>query len=688
MKISALTAALLGSTFLAGAAAAAADEGMWTFDAFPLAKANQALGTGIDQAWLDRVRLGSVSLGGCSASLVSPQGLILTNQHCIRTCIQANASPGQDLLSQGVQARAREEELRCPGATAQVLLSIEDVNERLGAATAGKSGGEFAQARDAEIAAIEAAGCGTDADHRCQVVSLYSGGQYKLYRYRRYADVRLVYAPEHQAVIFGGDPDNFNFPRFALDAAFLRAYDDGRPAETPQYLRWNPAPVQAGQPVFISGNPGSTQRLATLAELRGDRDLALPATIKRLAELRGRLVAFAGLSDENARITRDVLRGTENNLKRSYGMHRTLADVDTWARLEANEQAFRQAAIAHDPSLADSFAELTTAAAERARLLDRYSFLEGGAGGGSVLYGYARSLVRAAAEREKPVGERLPGYSDAGLAAIGRTLSAARNIDQPLEALYLQFWLNKTREALGTDAPVVKAILGRESPEALGARLVESTRLGDPAVRMALFEGGMAAIQASDDPLIRFVLANDPAARAVLGEWRTGVTGPNARAEERLARARFAVSGAAGAPDATGTLRLSYGRVQGWNDNGREVAPVTTVAGLFERATGAAPFNLSEGLAARGDRLDRDTVFTIATTNDSVGGNSGSPMLNEKGEVIAALFDGNLPSLGGAYLYDPQANRAVAVTAQIVTEVLTDIYDMPGLVAELTGGAE
>ena len=684
MKSAVLTAAAIGALMLA-AAPVRAEEGMWMYDAVPLAQVNAALGTAIDQAWLDKVRLGSVSLGGCSASLVSDQGLILTNQHCIRSCVQANARPGQDLLSDGVRAKAREEELRCPGQTASVLLSIDDGTGRVMAATAGKTGGDFSRALNAETTAIEREGCGDDAAHRCQVVRFYAGGQYKLYRYRRYSDVRLVYAPEHQAVIFGGDPDNFNFPRFALDAAFLRAYDDGRPAETPNHLRWNPAPIQEGQPVFVSGNPGSTQRLQTLAELRQDRDFSLPAAIKRLSELRGRLIFFAGLSDENARMTRDVLRGTENNLKRSYGMHRALADTANWAQLEAAEAEFRAAAVARDPSVAAAFDEMAQAQVAEARLLDRYSFLESGAGGGSALYGYARQLVRAAAERAKPEGERLPGYSDAALAATGRTLAQARNIDRPLESLYLQFWLNKTREALGTDDPAVKAMLGRESPEALGETLAQGSTLADPAERAALFQGGMEAVMASQDPMIRFVLANDAAARDVAQTWRAEVTGPAGRAGEALARARFAVYGAVDAPDATGTLRFSYGRVAGWNDNGREVPARTTVAGLYERATGAVPFVLSDDLQARGERLDRDTIFTVATTPDLVGGKSGSPLLNADGEVIAAVFDGNLPSLGGAYLYDGSVNRAVAVSAQIVTEVLTKIYDMPGLVAELEG---
>ncbi|MFN4287832.1 MAG: S46 family peptidase [Brevundimonas sp.] len=685
MRLIAITAAALALSSLS-AFSARADEGMWTFDNFPLQQANAALGTRLDQAWLDRVRMGSVRISGCSASFVSPEGLILTNQHCIRTCIQANASPGQDLLAEGVFARTREAELRCPGQSAEVLLEIQDVTARIGEATRGLSGGEFARAREATFAAIEQEACAGRASERCQVISFYQGGEFKLYRYYRYTDVRLVFAPEHQAVIFGGDPDNFNFPRYALDAAFLRAYEDGVPAMTPHFLRWNPQRLRDGQPVFVSGNPGSTSRLHTIAQLRAERDWTLPYQIKRFAELRGRMIIFAAQSDENARVTRDVLRGVENNLKRFYGMQRALADRSFWNGLVDAEYAFMAEALARDPSLADAFAEMQAAQDRRPELMDRHDWLESGAGFGSVLYGYARSLVRAGLERERPSGQRLPEYADSRLGALERSVLDARNISNDLEVLYLAFWLNKTREALGTDAPEVQTMLGRESPEALAERLVAGTRLGDPDFRRQLWEGGRVAIEASDDPLIRFVLANDANARTIRQQWQAEVAGPTSRAASRIAEARLAIYGTEGYPDATGSLRLSYGRIAGWSEGGRTVPSMVTVAGLFERATGAPPFNLSPRLLERGDRLERDAVYTVASNNDIIGGNSGSPLLNERGEVVGAVFDGNLPSLGGAYGFDASVNRTVTVTAEIITAALAELYDMPDLVSELTGG--
>ena len=687
MRLLALAAASASAlSLLLPAAAAQADEGMWTFDQAPLARINAALGTDVDQAWLDRVRLGAVRLAGCSASLVSEQGLVLTNQHCIRSCVQANAAPGQDLLSQGVFARTREEELRCPGQVAEVLLEIVDVTERLADATVGLEGAAYAAARARALGEIEREGCGTDQTLRCQVISFYRGGQYKLYRFRRYSDVRLAFAPEHQAVVFGGDPDNFNFPRFALDAAFLRVYENDAPASTPEHLTWNPERIEAGQPVFVAGNPGSTSRLKTVDQLIVERDWQIPAELRRLAELRGRVIRFAEESPENARMTRDALRSIENNLKRYTGMHRALADRHFFAGLEEAEASLREQAAAGGHVQGDPWGEIETAHEDYMRLYDRYYWLEGGAGQGSALYSYARALVRAALERDRPEDQRLAGYSDAQLAALGRTLAQARNIDEPLESLYLQFWLSKTREALGTDDADVQAMLGRESPEGLGARLIEGTTLGDPAVRAALFEGGRAAIEASDDPLIQFVLATDPMARAVRSEWRTEVEAPIDRAGERIAAARFAVLGTDTYPDATFSLRLSYGRVAGWTSaSGREVPAVTTVAGLWERATGAPPFNVAPVLASARDRLPEDVVYTVATTNDIVGGNSGSPLLNAEGEVIAAVFDGNLESLGGAYGYDGEVNRAVAVSAEMVTLALREVYDMDWLADELEG---
>lgn len=687
MRLSVLAAASAStlSLLLPAVASARTDEGMWTFDQAPLARINTALGTDIDQAWLDRVRLGAVRLAGCSASLVSEQGLVLTNQHCIRACVQAHAEPGQDLLSQGVFARTREEELTCPGQVAEVLLEIVDVTDRVQAAGEGLTGAEFTAARGRTVAEIERAACGGDQALRCQVISFYRGGQYKLYRFQRYSDVRLVYAPEHQAVVFGGDPDNFNFPRFALDAAFLRVYENGAPAATPAHLTWNAERIVDGQPVFVAGNPGSTSRLKTIDQLRIERDWMIPSELRRLAELRGRVIRFAEESPENARMARDALRGIENNLKRYTGMHQALADQDFMADLIINEADLIGQASSRELVDGDPWTDIAGAHDDYVLLYPRNYWLEAGAGQGSTLYAYARQIVRAAHERERPVGERLSGYSDAQLEALGRTLAQPRNIDEPLESLYLQFWLSKTRENLGTDDADVQSMLGRESPEGLGARLIEGTTLADPAARTALFEGGRAAVEASTDPLIQFVLRTDAAARTVRRAWSSRVDAPIDRAGERIAAARFAVYGDESYPDATFSLRLSYGRVAGWNNGTRDIASTTTVAGLWDRATGAAPFNVSPGLEAARDRLPADAVYTVATTNDIVGGNSGSPLLNAEGQVIGAVFDGNLESLGGAYGYDGARNRTVAVSAEMITLALREIYDMDALADELDG---
>lgn len=671
---------------VAFATPAMAGEGMWTFDGFPSQRVNRELGTSVDQAWLDRVQAGAVRLaGGCSASLVSPEGLVLTNQHCVRSCVQTFSTPQNDVLAAGFSTRSREEERACPGQQAEVLLSIEDVTARVTAAGRGRTGQAFVQARDAAIGAVEQASCGDDAALRCQVVTLHRGGQYKLHRFRKYSDVRLVWTPEHQAVVFGGDPDNFNFPRYALDAAFLRVYEGGRPAATPAHLRWSPRAPRETEPVFIVGNPGSTSRLKTVAQLEAERDHQLPGAIKRLSELRGRMIAFADASEDNRRISRDALRGVENNLKSTVGRHAALADRRFMEERRRNEARFLERTGDDRQAVARATAEIAAAQDAAADLGARYDWLEGGSGQGSTLWSYARTLVRAADERAKPAAQRLPEYSDSRLALLEKRTLDPRRIEPALEELYLRFWLSKTREALGTDAGEVQALLGRESPEALAAALVSGTRLADPAVRRALWEGGSAAVRASKDPLIQLALRADGDARRVRNLWEERVEGPTDRNSEVLARARFTAFGDATYPDATFSPRISFGKVEGWTEGGRRVPALARIAGLWTRATGAPPFDLAPRLAAARERLDPDTVYTLATSNDIVGGNSGSPLLDAEGRVIGAVFDGNLPSLGGAYGYNAANNRAVAVSAMAVQEALLKVYDQPRLVAELNG---
>ena len=670
-------AALIAATILA--TPALADEGMWTFDAFPAARMKADHGWAPDQAWLDRVQAAAVRLtGGCSASFVSKEGLILTNHHCVVQCAQDLSSAGTDYLANGFNAADRARELKCPGQQAEVVTAISDVTPRVTAAIGGASGEALTKARDAAIAGIEKEGCPDAALTRCQVVTLFGGGQYKLYKYRKYSDVRLVWAPEFAAAFFGGDPDNFNFPRYALDAAFLRAYENGKPVATAQHLTWSPRAPQAGEATFVVGNPGRTQRLLTQDQLALQREVAIPLTVSLLSEYRGRLIAARAESAEKAREGADALFGTENSYKVYWGQARALDDDAFAAKLAASEADLR--AKAGDPAPWNQIA----AADKRLReIYLEWLFLEGRPGWGATPYVWARDLVRAAAEREKPDAERLPGYTDSALPLVEKRLTDATPIAPWLEEMTLQFWLSKTREYLTADSPQVKTLLGRDSPEALAKRLIAGTKLADPAERKRLFDGGMTAIKASDDPLIRFVLATDGQARAVRRVYDAEVAAPITAAQAKLAAARFAAYGANNYPDATFTLRISYGKVAGWTERGREVPYLTKVAGLYERATGQEPFRLAKGFEGTRPRLDLAGAFDFTTTNDIIGGNSGSPVIARDGSVIGAAFDGNIHSLGGNFGYDGALNRTVVVSAAAVQQALTTVYPAPALVKEL-----
>ena len=684
-RLVAVVAFLLG---VGAAGAVLADEGMWTFDNFPAAAVKAKDGVTIDKAWLDHVQASAVRLSiGCSASVVSADGLVVTNNHCVAGCTQALSTPAQDLFKQGFAAAARTEERLCPGMQADILLTISDVTNRIFKASAGKTGREFVTARDAQIGAIEKDACaGKEALERCQVISLYQGGQFKLYVYRKYSDVRLVFAPEFATAFFGGDPDNFNFPRYDLDMAFVRLYDGGKPARMADHLRWNPAAPKEGDPVFVAGNPGSTNRLFTGDQLEALRDFALPETLMRISEERGLLIRFGDESVEHARLANDDLFGLENAFKALHGQEQTLSNPE-FIEAKRREDAALKAKVAADPKLAaetgDPWGEIARAQVDRAALNAPYTWLER-AGTDSSLYGYARTLVRAAAERAKPNSERLPEYADARLPLLEKNLLDVEPIDPGLEQMKLQFWLTKLREVLTVDAPQTQTFLGKDSPQSLSRRLATS-KLTDPALRKTLWDGGMAAVQASDDPMIRYVLATDATSRAARGAYEEAVTGPTDRAQQRIAHARFVVYGDSVYPDATFSLRLSYGAVAGWTYHGKTIAPITRLAGLYDRATGEDPFALSPRWVDAKSRLNLDTVFDISTTNDITGGNSGSPLIDAKGEIIGAMFDGNIHSLGGAFAYDATLNRGVAVTTAAETEALEKVYGQSALVKELMG---
>lgn len=683
--LGALTA--VAAVILAGQAQA--DEGMWTYDNFPSAKVKETYGVTIDKAWLDRVQRASVRLTtGCSASLVSPQGLVLTNSHCVIECVQNLSTDKNDYVKDGFLTATRAEERKCPGMQAEILTTITDVTDQIRAATSGKTGQDFVRARDAAMAAAEQAGCGDDATLRCQVVSLYRGGQFKLYKYRKYADVRLVFAPEYASAFFGGDPDNFNFPRYNLDMGFLRLYEDGKPVRTPQHLTWVARAPKEGEPTFVSGNPGSTERMLTVSQLETQRDLTIPVAQLQRSELRGRLIQFSGENAEHKRIATDPLTNLENSYKVFFGRQFVLNDrafMDAKRASEAELKSRVAASAQLAGEIGDPWGEIAKAQGAAAEHFVRYRQLEQAAGGGSSLFNYARDLVRAAVERAKPSAERLPAYADTRLPLLQKTILDERPVDAPLEEVYLEHWLLKTREYLTVDDPAVKLVLGKESPQGLAQRLVAGSKLADPAMRQRLWDGGLAAIQASDDPMIQLALRLDPAAREIRKAWETEVAGPTDRAAERIAKARFAVYGDAVYPDATFTLRLSYGKVAGWSHRGQTIPAFTTIGGLYERATGAEPFALAPRWAAAEGKLDKSIVYNFVTTNDIIGGNSGSPVVNAKGEVLGAAFDGNIHSLGGAYGYDGSINRTVVVSTAAATEALSKVYGLNPLVRELSG---
>ncbi|HKD46068.1 MAG TPA: S46 family peptidase [Rhizomicrobium sp.] len=671
------------------ASGALADEGMWTFDNFPIAAVNQEFGLHIDQAWLDRLRGAAVRLSsGCSASVVSADGLILTNHHCVRDCAQELSNSSKDYVKDGFQVAKREDEKLCPGMQAEILTAISDVTDRVTKAAAGKTGQDFIKARDAEIAAVEKEGCaGREDKFRCQVITLYEGGQYKLYTYRKYSDVRLVFAPEGQAAFFGGDPDNFNFPRYDVDVSFVRLYEGGKPVSTPDHLIWSSAPPKEGEPIFVAGNPGSTQRLLTADQLQSLRDLALPETLIYMSELRGRLIRFTEESAEHNRIANDLLFGIENSFKAFHGEEKSLVDpalitAKRAADADLKAQLAKSGALAAD--IGDPWSDIAKVQADYHALYMPYGMMETRAGLGSDLFRFARTLVRAAEEKTKPNTERLPEYTDSRLALLGKTILDPQPVYPELEQVTLEFWLSKLRENLTADAQGTKIFLGKDSPETLSARLVQS-KLGDPAVRKALWDGGQAAIRASDDPMIKFVLATDQASRDIRKQYEDKVSGPTARAAQKIARARFAIYGTHVYPDATFSLRLSDGKVGGWTDNGATVGPFTYYKGLWERATGQYPFELAPRWQAAQGKVHPDTVLDFVTDNDVVGGNSGSPAVNAKSEVVGAVFDGNIESLGGAFGFDDRVNRTVIVSTAAISDALRNVYGNQNLADELEG---
>jgi hypothetical protein len=661
-----------------------AEEGMWTFNNFPVDKVKAQYGFTPTTEWLDHVRLSSVRLAqGCSASFISPNGLVLTNHHCAAACIQQISTAEKDYSAKGFQAKTPAEEARCPGQEANILESISDVTARVNAATKGMADKAANDARKAEFARIEKE-CATGDELRCEVISLYGGGVYDLYKYRRYQDVRLVFAPEFAIAFFGGDPDNFMFPRYDLDMTILRVYEKGQPLKTPHFFPFSPAGAKEGELTFVPGNPGSTQRQDTIAMLEDERDFARPHMLMYLSEYRGLLTMFQTRGDEQQRISQDDLFGVENTLKAFKGEHQSLLEPSFFDQKRKEELDF-QKKVQANPKLRAEYGKVwddiaKTVKASRPKFLS-YLYLEGRFGFRSVLFRHAKRLVRMQEEYAKPNEKRFEEFADARKPENEQATLSPAPIHPELEIETLTFSLTKLREVFGMEDKRMREIFGKQSPRDIATAAVKGSKLADPAVRKGIMEG-KHPLDGSDS-MIALARLLDPIARAARKEYEDDVEAPVKLGQEKLAKARFAAYGTSIYPDATFTLRLTYGAVKGWMENGKAVTPFTNFGGAFEHATGRDPYALPQSWLDAKPKLNQLTPFNFVTTNDIIGGNSGSPVINKEGQIVGLIFDGNIHSLGGAYGFDEKLNRSVAVHSSAIFEALEKIYAAQRVLTEI-----
>lgn len=666
-----------------------ADEGMWTFDNPPLKELKDKYNFTPTQQWLDHIRLSSVRFNdGGSGSFVSPNGLVITNHHVALGQLQKASTAQKNYVRDGFYARTSAEELKAADLELNVLVSMENVTDRVqGAVKTGMSDKQALDARKAEEAKIEKESV-DKTGFRSDVVSLYAGGEYWLYRYKKYTDVRIVFAPEQQAAFFGGDPDNFTFPRYDLDFALFRAYENGRPVQSKEYLKWNSKGAAAGDLIFVSGHPGSTERGLTLAQLETDRDFIYPLRLERYRRELKALRAYAARGSEQARQATDLIFGFENSLKavdgEYKGMDKALFDK------KAKEESELRAKVNANPDWRREYGgawdEIAMVTKRQQELVKVQQFRT--ISSASSLASLARQIVVYAAEIKKPDAERLDGYHDSQLEELKFYLFSPAPLYPEFEEALLTFSLETSRDQLGSDDPWVKAILDGKTPTQVASEAIRGTKLTDPKVRKALVEGGESAVNASTDPLIVLARKAEPFFREMRKQYEEDVESVLTTAEEKIAKARFAIYGKSVYPDATFTLRLAYGTVKGYPMNGTEAPPKTTIYGLYDRSASfdnKPPFNLMPRFVERREKLNLATPFDFVATADIIGGNSGSPVINRNGEFVGLIFDGNIESLTGNFVYLEETNRAVAVHTAVIIEALRKLYDAPALAAELEG---
>ena len=681
-------AAIVSGALFAAGLPIAADEGMWTFDNPPTKQLEQKYHFTPTKEWLDHVRLSSVRLNdGGSGSFVSPHGLLLTNHHVARGQLQKNSTAQHDYVKNGFYAPTEADEMKSPDLEVNVLMSMENVTNRVRAALKGAQTPEqeFTK-RKAVIADIERQSM-DQTGLRSDVVTLYQGGEYWLYRYKKYTDVRLVFAPEDQAAFFGGDPDNFTYPRYDLDMALFRVYENGKPIDSKDYLKWNPKGAGNGDLVFVSGNPGSTQRLDTVAQLEFERDYVEPDILKLLKNRVEVLQQYGSRGTEQEREVASNIFGLQNSIKAIQGRYTGLLDKHVMDTKRQDEEDFKAKVMANPEwkaAYGDAWNQIAEATQKAHTRIKEQFFHRTD----SQLDTLAATIVDYVAEVKKPDDVRLEGYHDAQLPSMKQRLFSPAPIYPAMEIARMTGALEADLAAMGPNDPFIKIVLDGRTPKEAATEAVNGTKLANPAVRKQLVEGGQAAVDASTDTMIVLERKLDPLRRDMIKWMEDNVQSVEEEAGEKLGKARFAAYGKTTYPDATFTLRLSYGQVKGYPMNGTEAPYKTTFYGLWDRATSfdfEGPFYLPSRFKENRDKLDLATPLNFVTTNDIIGGNSGSPVIDRSGEIVGLIFDGNIESLVGDFVYDGTLNRAVAVHTAAMTEALSKLYGAQRLVNELMG---
>ncbi len=654
-----------------------ADEGMWLYNAFPKDRVKTKYGFEPNQEWLDHIRLSSVRFSnGGSGSFVSSDGLTLTNHHVGADCIHDLSGDGRDYMENGFYAPTPAKEAKCPDLAVEQLLGIEDVTSNVNmAVTPAMSTADAGQAQRSAMSNIEKR-CSDSAEMRCDVVTLFSGAAYHLYRYKRYSDVRLVFAPEYAVAFFGGDPDNYTYPRYDLDIAFFRVYEHDKPAHVESYFQWSSTGVKENDLVFVSGTPGATNRWKTVSQLEFLRDTQYPTLIESQTRWVTMLNKFAAESPENARMSQEYLFGAKNGFKAFVGYEAALRNKNVMEKKASEEARLRAAYRAKNPSDPDPWQRIAEAMKVQSEIYGQLVYVERLRGFASQLARYARTLVRVSVEKTKPNGDRLREYRDSALPGLEQQLFADTPVYLPLERAVLTESLTQMQLALQNRNFDLGKIFGSRQPAQVANSLIEGTKLGDPAVRKQLYQGGQPAIENSTDPLIVLMRSVDTEARAVRRRFENEVDSVERSEGSKIARARFSLYGFTEPPDATSTLRLSYGAVRGYIEDAEPIPYFTDIRGAFQYAMehdNKPPYKLPESWIGARNKIAVDTPLDFVSTADVLGGNSGSPVLNKSGEIVGVVFDGNSQALASNFVYSDESARAVSVDSRAIKEVLSKI---------------